>query len=151
MRKRFTKVLALGLTAAMLAGIPLPAMAEEVTPATSEVVAEDAQAVTDETAEIQDVQPEIATQASDDETALTNGVDPLTLDGLVQLDDGNWYYMENCMVSNNANGTVKPAGDSWWYVGGYRVDFSYNGFGRNGNDQWYVHRMVRYSLAIPEL
>ena len=26
--------------------------------------------------------------------ALPNGVDPLTLDGLVQLNDGNWYYMD---------------------------------------------------------
>ena len=64
--------------------------------------------------------------------------DRLTLDGLVQLNDGNWYYMQNCRVSGAANKTVKPACGSWWYVGGCRVDFSYTGFGRNGADNWYV-------------
>ena len=127
MKKRLKKVLALGMAAAMLAGAPLPAMAAEAAPADAAVIAE--------------TQPEIAMQAADEDaagTALPNGVDPLTLDGLVQLNDGNWYYMQNCRVSGAANKTVKPACGSWWYVGGCRVDFSYTGFGRNGADNWYV-------------
>ena len=127
MKKRLKKVLALGMAAAMLAGAPLPAMAAEAAPADAAVTAE--------------TQPEIAMQAADEDaagTALPNGVDPLTLDGLVQLNDGNWYYMQNCRVSGAANKTVKPACGSWWYVGGCRVDFSYTGFGRNGADNWYV-------------
>ena len=115
------------MAAAMLAGAPLPAMAAEAAPADAAVTAE--------------TQPEIAMQAADEDaagTALPNGVDPLTLDGLVQLNDGNWYYMQNCRVSGAANKTVKPACGSWWYVGGCRVDFSYTGFGRNGADNWYV-------------
>ena len=127
MKKRLKKVLALGMAAAMLAGAPLPAMAAEAAPADAAVTAE--------------TQPEITMQAADEDaagTALPNGVDPLTLDGLVQLNDGNWYYMQNCRVSGAANKTVKPACGSWWYVGGCRVDFSYTGFGRNGADNWYV-------------
>ena len=84
MKKRLKKVLALGMAAAMLAGAPLPAMAAEAAPADAAVIAE--------------TQPEIAMQAADEDaagTALPNGVDPLTLDGLVQLNDGNWYYMQN--------------------------------------------------------
>ena len=83
MKKRLKKVLALGMAAAMLAGAPLPAMAAEAAPADAAVTAE--------------TQPEIAMQAADEDaagTALPNGVDPLTLDGLVQLNDGNWYYMD---------------------------------------------------------
>ena len=127
MKKRLKKVLALGMMAAMLISAPLSAMAAEAAPADAAVTAE--------------TQPEIAMQAADEDaagTALPNGVDPLTLDGLVQLNDGNWYYMQNCRVSGAANKTVKPACGSWWYVGGCRVDFSYTGFGRNGADNWYV-------------
>lgn len=147
MKKRLKKVLALGMAVAMLAGSPLPAMAAEAPPADAAVTAEaqpaDAAVETQPVDEAMtaETQPEIAMQAADEDTAATalpNGVDPLTLDGLVQLNDGNWYYMQNCRVSGDANKTVKPAGGSWWYVGGCRVDFSYTGFGRNGADNWYV-------------
>lgn len=187
MKKRLTKVLALGLTAAMIAGAPLSAMAAEAAPTDVSVTSEatdDAQDVTDanaeeanaaestngtaDVAEAQEVQPEentgdaeteaadseedsadiqneaqpeIAAQAADDGVAvmaLSNGYNPMDLNGLVQLNDGNWYYMENGQVSYNANGTVKPACGSWWYVNGYKIDFSYTGFGSNGDDNWYV-------------
>lgn len=147
MKKRLKKVLALGMAVAMLAGAPLPAMAAEAAPADAAVTAEaqpaDAAVETQPVDEAMtaETQPEIAMQAADEDaagTALPNGVDPLTLDGLVQLNDGNWYYMQNCRVSGAANKTVKPACGSWWYVGGCRVDFSYTGFGRNGADNWYV-------------
>lgn len=127
MKKRMTKVLALGMMAAMLISAPLSAMAAEAAPADA--------AVTEE------AQPEIAMQAAEGEaavTALTNGVDPMTLDGLVQLNDGNWYYMEDGRLSSNANKTVKPACGSWWYVSGWKIDFSFTGFGKNGDDLWYV-------------
>ena len=141
MKKRLTKVLAMGLTAAMLAGAPLSAMAAEVTPAdtavTNEAVTEeDAQAVTDENAE-----EAVAEENADDGidvTALTNGVDPMTLNGLVQLNDGNWYYMEDGKLSSNADRTVKPACGSWWYVEQLKINFSFKGFGKNGDDLWYV-------------
>ena len=164
MKKRLKKVLALGMAAAMLAGAPLPAMTAEAAPADAAVTAEtqpaDA-AVTAETqpadaAVIAETQPEIAMQAADEDaagTALPNGVDPLTLDGLVQLNDGNWYYMQNCRVSGAANKTVKPACGSWWYVGGCRVDFSYTGFGRNGADNWYVQNgqvQIGYTGIVTE-
>ena len=196
MKKRLTKVLALGLTAVMIIGTPLSAVAAEITPTDVSVTSEateDAQAVTDETAEkttacensdnteqtddaadvaeVQEAQPEentaaakneadpdadseenfadvqneaqpeIAAQTADDGIAvmaLSNGYNPMDLNGLVQLNDGNWYYMENGEVSDNADGTVKPAGGSWWYVRNYKIDFSYNGFGTNGDQKWYV-------------
>lgn len=127
MKKRMTKVLALGMMAAMLISAPLSAMAAEAAPADTAATAE--------------AQPEIAMQAAEGEaavTALTNGVDPMTLDGLVQLNDGNWYYMEDGRLSSNANKTVKPACGSWWYVSGWKIDFSFTGFGKNGDDLWYV-------------
>ena len=133
-----TKVLALGMMAAMLISAPLSAMAAEAAPAdtaaTAEIQLADA-AVTEE------AQPEIAMQAAEEEvaaTALTNGVDPMALDGLVQLNDGNWYYMEDGRLSSNANKTVKPACGSWWYVSGWKINFSFTGFGKNGDDLWYV-------------
>lgn len=127
MKKRMTKVLALGMMAAMLISAPLSAMAAEVAPADAAATAE--------------TQPEMAMQAAEEEaaaTALTNGVDPRALDGLVQLNDGNWYYMEDGRLSSNASKTVKPACGSWWYVSGWKIDFSFTGFGKNGDDLWYV-------------
>lgn len=127
MKKRMTKVLALGMMAAMLISAPLSAMAAEVAPADAAATAE--------------TQPEMAMQAAEEEaavTALTNGVDPMALDGLVQLNDGNWYYMEDGRLSSNASKTVKPACGSWWYVSGWKIDFSFTGFGKNGDDLWYV-------------
>ena len=200
MKKRLTKVLALGLTAAMIAGAPLSAMAAEAdqqgVAVTSEAAADEAQAVTDEnsekttadegteqeddaadsvesqktqeaqeaqetqpeentgdaqteaadsedaSADVQnEAQPEIAAQNANDGiavTSLSNGYNPMDLNGLVQLNDGNWYFMENGEVSAKADGTVKPACGSWWYVKDYKVDFSYTGFGTNGDDKWYV-------------
>ena len=122
-----TKVLALGMMAAMLISAPLSAMAAEAAPADAAATAEP--------------QPEMAMQAAEEEaaaTALTNGVDPRALDGLVQLNDGNWYYMEDGRLSSNASKTVKPACGSWWYVSGWKIDFSFTGFGKNGDDLWYV-------------
>ena len=127
MKKRMTKVLALGMMAAMLISAPLSAMAAEAAPADAAATAEP--------------QPEMAMQTAEEEvaaTALTNGVDPMALDGLVQLNDGNWYYMEDGRLSSNASKTVKPACGSWWYVSGWKIDFSFTGFGKNGDDLWYV-------------
>lgn len=138
MKKRMTKVLALGMMAAMLISAPLSAMAAEAAPADTAATAEIQLADAAATAE---TQPEMAMQAAEGEaavTALTNGVDPMALDGLVQLNDGNWYYMEDGRLSSNANKTVKPACGSWWYVSGWKIDFSFTGFGKNGNDLWYV-------------
>lgn len=89
MKKRMTKVLALGMMAAMLISAPLSAMAAEAAPADTAATAEIQPADAAATAE---TQPEMAMQAAEGEaavTALTNGVDPMTLDGLVQLNDGN--------------------------------------------------------------
>ena len=100
----------------------IAAMAAEAAPADAAVTAEaqpaDAAVETQPVDEAMtaETQPEIAMQAADEDaagTALPNGVDPLTLDGLVQLNDGNWYYMQNCRVSGAANKTVKPACGSW--------------------------------------
>ena len=127
MKKRMTKVLALGMMAAMLISAPLSAMAAEAAPADAAATVE--------------TQPELVMQAAEEEaavTALTNGVDPRALDGLVQLNDGNWYYMEDGRLSSNASKTVKPACGSWWYVSGWKIDFSFTGFGKNGDDLWYV-------------
>ena len=138
MKKRMTKVLALGMMAAMLISAPMSAMAAEAAPADTAATAEIQPADAAATAE---TQPEMAMQAAEGEaavTALTNGVDPMTLDGLVQLNDGNWYYMEDGRLSSNANKTVKPACGSWWYVSGWKIDFSFTGFGKNGDDLWYV-------------
>ncbi|WP_288775374.1 hypothetical protein [uncultured Eubacterium sp.] len=138
MKKRMTKVLALGMMAAMLISAPLSAMAAEAAPADAAATAETQPADAAATAE---TQPELVMQAAEEEaaaTALTNGVDPKAFDGLVQLNDGNWYYMEDGRLSSNASNTVKPACGSWWYVSGWKIDFSFTGFGKNGDDLWYV-------------
>lgn len=96
MKKRLAKVLALGLTAAMFAGAPLSAMASEVNAADqageTAVVAESADSA-DET----EVDAGIASQDFDDasQNPVVNGVDPMSLDGVIQLDDGNWYYFNH--------------------------------------------------------
>lgn len=90
MKKRLAKVLALGLTAAMVAGTPLSAMASEVNAADqageTAVVAESADSA-DET----EVDAGIASQDQNDasQDPVVNGVDPMSLDGVIQLDDGN--------------------------------------------------------------
>ena len=106
MKKRMTKVLALGMMAAMLTSAPLSAMAAEAAPADAAATAEIQPADAAATAE---PQPEMAMQAAEGEaaaTALTNGVDPMTLDGLVQLNDGNWYYMEDGRLSSDRKSVV---------------------------------------------
>ena len=103
MKKRLAKVLALGLTAAMVAGAPLSAMASEVNAADqageTAVVAESADSA-DET----EVDAGIASQDQNDasQDPVVNGVDPMSLDGVIQLDDGNWYYFNGsgAMVKN---------------------------------------------------
>ena len=98
MKKRLAKVLALGLTAAMVAGAPLSAMASEVNAADqageTAVVAENADSA-DET----EVDAGIASQDQNDasQDPVVNGVDPMSLDGVIQLDDGNWYYFDTCL------------------------------------------------------
>lgn len=92
MKKRFAKAVALVVAAALTAGAPVSVMAAEEQ---SETVA------------VQDVSaPE-----------LPQGTDPMTLHGMQQLNDGNWYYMEHGKVSDKANGTLQPVGDEWLYVG----------------------------------
>ena len=72
----------------------------------------------------------------------------MTLDGMQQLNDGNWYYMEHGKVSDKANGTLQPVGDEWLYVGRYRVDNSYTGLCANEAGTWYVAK-GKYNLIIP--
>ena len=113
MKKRFAKTVALVVAAALTAGAPVSVMAAEEQ---SETVA------------VQEVSaPE-----------LSQGTDPMMLHGMQQLNDGNWYYMEDGRLSSNASKTVKPACGSWWYVSGWKIDFSFTGFGKNGDDLWYV-------------
>lgn len=113
MKKRFAKAVALVVAAALTAGAPVSVMAAEEQ---SETVA------------VQDVSaPE-----------LPQGTDPMTLHGMQQLNDGNWYYMEHGKVSDKANGTLQPVGDEWLYVGRYRVDNSYTGLCANEAGTWYV-------------
>ena len=79
MKKRMTKVLALGMMAAMLISAPLSAMAAEAAPADAAATAETQPADAAATAE---TQPELVMQAAEEEaaaTALTNGVDPKAL------------------------------------------------------------------------
>ena len=113
MKKRFAKAVALVVAAALTAGAPVSVMAAEEQ---SETVA------------VQEVSaPE-----------LPQGTDPMTLDGMQQLNDGNWYYMEHGKVSDKVNGTLQPVGDEWLYVGRYRVDNSYTGLCANEAGTWYV-------------
>ena len=113
MKKRFAKTVALVVATALTAGAPVSVMAAEEQ---SETVA------------VQEVSaPE-----------LPQGTDPMTLDGMQQLNDGNWYYMEHGKVSDKANGTLQPVGDEWLYVDRYRVDNSYTGLCANEAGTWYV-------------
>ena len=137
MKKRLAKVLALGLTAAMVAGAPLSAMASEVNAADqageTSVVAESADSA-DET----DVDDGIASQDQNDasQNPVVNGVDPMSLDGVIQLDDGNWYYF-NHGKWQYVNG-LYPNSAGWWYVEDGQVDFSHEGMESYGGSEWYV-------------
>ena len=137
MKKRLAKVLALGLTAAMVAGAPLSAMASEVNAADqageTAVVAESADSA-DET----EVDAGIASQDFDDasQNPVVNGVDPMSLDGVIQLDDGNWYYF-NHGNWQYVNG-LYPNSAGWWYVEDGQVDFSHEGLETYGGSEWYV-------------
>lgn len=93
MKKRFAKTVALVVAAALTAGAPVSVMAAEEQ---SETVA------------VQEVSaPE-----------LSQGTDPMTLHGMQQLNDGNWYYMEHGKVSDKANGTLQPVGMSGCMLAG---------------------------------
>ena len=114
MKKRLAKVLALGLTAAMVAGAPLSAMASEVNAADqageTAVVAESADSA-DET----EVDAGIASQDQNDasQDPVVNGVDPMSLDGVIQLDDGNTgiiLIMENGSMLTVCIQTVPDGG-----------------------------------------
>lgn len=137
MKKRLAKVLALGLTAAMVAGTPLSAMASEVNAADqageTAVVAESADSA-DET----EVDAGIASQDQNDasQDPVVNGVDPMSLDGVIQLDDGNWYYF-NHGKWQYVNG-LYPNSAGWWYVEDGQVDFSHEGLETYGGSEWYV-------------
>ena len=137
MKKRLAKVLALGLTAAMVAGTPLSAMASEVNAADqageTAVVAESADSA-DET----EVDAGIASQDQNDasQDPVVNGVDPMSLDGVIQLDDGNWYYF-NHGKWQYVNG-LYPNSAGWWYVEDGQVDFSHEGMESYGGSDWYV-------------
>ena len=137
MKKRLAKVLALGLTAAMVAGAPLSAMASEVNAADqageTAVVAESADSA-DET----EVDAGIASQDQNDasQDPVVNGVDPMSLDGVIQLDDGNWYYF-NHGKWQYVNG-LYPNSAGWWYVEDGQVDFSHEGMETYGGSEWYV-------------
>lgn len=137
MKKRLAKVLALGLTAAMVAGTPLSAMASEVNAADqageTAVVAESADSA-DET----EVDAGIASQDQNDasQDPVVNGVDPMSLDGVIQLDDGNWYYF-NHGKWQYVNG-LYPNSAGWWYVEDGQVDFSHEGLESYGGSDWYV-------------
>lgn len=137
MKKRLAKVLALGVTAAMFAGAPLSAMASEVNAADqageTAVVAESADSA-DET----EVDAGIASQDFDDasQNPVVNGVDPMSLDGVIQLDDGNWYYF-NHGNWQYVNG-LYPNSAGWWYVEDGQVDFSHEGLETYGGSEWYV-------------
>lgn len=134
MKKRFAKILALGLAAALTAGTPMSAVAAEIAPVdtsvTSEAVTAEVQSETELTQEL--------TAVEQTATDLSRGTDPMTLNGMQQLGDGNWYYMENGQVSDKADGTLQPVGDAWMYVGKYRVDESYTGLCSNEAGSWYV-------------
>ena len=113
MKKRLAKVLALGLTAAMVAGAPLSAMASEVNAADqageTSVVAESADSA-DET----DVDDGIASQDQNDasQNPVVNGVDPMSLDGVIQLmmETGIILIMENGSMLTVCIQTVPDGG-----------------------------------------
>lgn len=107
MSRRVTKLCVLGLTVALVAGIPLPARAADV-------------------------------HGADAAIAVAEEKNLVDVNGLVKLNDGNWYYMENGQLSDRTNGTLQPAGDDWMYVGQYRVDTTYTGFCENEAGNWYV-------------
>ena len=80
----------------------------------------------------------IASQDFDDasQNPVVNGVDPMSLDGVIQLDDGNWYYF-NHGKWQYVNG-LYPNSAGWWYVEDGQVDFSHEGLETYGGSDWYV-------------
>ena len=143
MKKRLAKVLALGLTAAMFAGAPLSAMASEVNAADqtddATVVAENADEVEEaQAAEQGEENDDIATQGLNNPefSPVIGGVDPMSLDGVIQLNDGNWYYFDHGTFRSVTGLYANSAG--WWYVKNGEVDFSYEGLAAYGGSEWYV-------------
>lgn len=80
----------------------------------------------------------IASQDQNDasQDPVVNGVDPMSLDGVIQLDDGNWYYF-NHGKWQYVNG-LYPNSAGWWYVEDGQVDFSHEGMESYGGSEWYV-------------
>lgn len=60
----------------------------------------------------------------------------MSLDGVIQLDDGNWYYF-NRGNWQYVNG-LYPNSAGWWYVEDGQVDFSHEGLETYGGSEWYV-------------
>ena len=121
MKKRMTKVLALGMMAAMLISAPLSAMAAEAAPADAAATAE--------------TQPEMAMQAAEGEaavTALTNGVDPMTLDGLVPV---SYTHLTGIVTAKDETNRTYVC-----YVTNGRLDTDYTGLAYgtvDGVEGWY--------------
>lgn len=135
MKKRLAKVLALGLTAAMFSGAPLSAMAAEVNQP-------------DVVSEIDDTG--IATQELTDSAAdpVINGVDPMSLNGVIQLNDGDWYYFEHGNFRQVTGLYSNSAG--WWYVENGTVRFDYNGVYEYGGSDWYLlNSQVQFGYTGP--
>ncbi len=57
--------------------------------------------------------------------------------GVVQGDDGGWYYYENNNVVTNYTG-LKQNDFGWWYIKNGKVDFTYTGLVQNEFGWWYV-------------
>lgn len=139
--ENLTKLLAIGVIVALSSGTTLSVMAAEV----------NQENITSEASDIYtDTQTErITTQELIDSTTdpVINGTDPMALNGIIQLNDGGWYYFEYGNFREVTGLYSNSAG--WWVVENGKVNFDYNGFVDNhvydkfGNwkgiqGQWYV-------------
>lgn len=70
------------------------------------------------------------------------------VNGLVQAEDGGWYYCVNGAVNAEYTGLVYDENVGWWYVENGKINFAYNGL-IFYNDAWWcvAGGQVRFDYA----
>ena len=72
------------------------------------------------------------------EDASVIGAAPQSLNGIVQAEDGNYYYFTNGVIDTSSKTTLASYGGSWWYINHGTIDWSFEGLCEYGGVEWYV-------------
>lgn len=123
--------------------------AEETAPVTEDA-AEEAAPVTEDAAKEAAPEEDATEAAAPEENAVEAGTieageeasvigaAPPSLNGIVQAEDGNYYYFTNGVIDTSSKTTLAPYGGSWWYINHGTIDWSFEGLCEYGGVEWYV-------------